>query len=134
MITLKDYFQGKDLLYRNLLTEEVTTNAQSLLVSVNKLLEFLKVTGAYPDPVSVSSGWRPNVVIQAVGGAKASYHLLGRAIDIRDPKGLLGYRILQDFPLLEEFGLWLEYPRFTAGWVHLDNGTRAARNIRTFIP
>lgn len=128
VITLADYFQGKDLIYRRLLTEETTKNAETLLSSVNSLLHFLKVSP------SVSSGWRPAPANEAAKGAKASYHLIGRAIDLRDPSGALGYNILQNYPLLDELGLWLEYPRFTNGWVHLDTGTRAARNIRTFIP
>lgn len=129
MITLKQYLKDRDALYRQELTDEILKNAQGLIEQVNTLLERLNITD-----VSVTSGWRPAVLNKVANGAKASYHLMGRAVDLGDITGRLGYQIIQNHQLLEELGLWLEYPRFTPGWVHLDNGTRAIRSVRTFIP
>ncbi len=129
MITLNEYLKDNALLYRPELTNEVLTNAQDLLLRVSKLLQQLKI----PPPL-ISSGWRPRAKNTAVKGAKGSYHMIGKAVDFSDPKGILGYQIIQNSTLLEEHGLWMEHLQATPVWVHLDTGTRAQRNIRTFRP
>lgn len=39
-------------------------------------------------PIAVISGYRTRAVNEAVGGAKASEHLYGRALDLAAPRGL----------------------------------------------
>lgn len=129
VITLKDYLKDNDILYRSELTDEVMKNAQDLLSRVNRFLAHM----LYLEP-KVSSGWRPKAKNTAVNGAKSSYHVIGKAVDLADPQGILGYRIQQNLNLLEDYGLWMEHLQATPTWVHLDTGTRASRNVRTFLP
>jgi len=132
-ISIEAYFQdpknGDDrrLKYPNDYTSEILENAKALLEKVNNLLIDLGVV-----TVVVSSGWRPATVNAAVGGAKKSLHMLGKAIDLRDSTGELDKLIESRPDLLKKYGLWLEDPSATKGWCHLDVGNRTDRPSRVF--
>ena len=112
------------------LTDEVRQNMQLLLAAVNPFLEALGITS-----VKVSSGFRPSAVNAATpGSAKRSLHMIGKAVDLEDPNNSLDKKIEAHPELLEKFGLWLESPKATPSWAHLDIGTRTARKIRIFLP
>ena len=53
VISLKEYFMGRDVSYKEEYTPEIEKNARALLSLVNRLLTDLNIT-----KVSVSSGWR----------------------------------------------------------------------------
>lgn len=111
------------------LTPEILSNATTLIDDVNKLLRSLGIT-----KVSVSSGFRPLGVNAKVGGSKASGHLRGLAVDLVDVDGTLATLIAANPRLLRQFGLFLENPKVTKGWVHLDKIKRADRPTRIFNP
>lgn len=130
MITLQEYYMGRDLEYpEEFESSGVADNARFLLHQVNGLLKSLDIEG-----VEVRSGWRPKDINAKVGGSSRSYHLVGRAIDIADPLGGLGIILSQNPEKLRAHQLWLEDPQKTKTWVHLDNGMRRDRESRIFLP
>jgi hypothetical protein len=131
MITPRDYFMGREEAHRAEITAEIIVNVQSLLEAVNNILSKIYFNRPFP---KVTSGWRPQAINSKVGGATRSLHLVGKAIDLEDNRGFLAYTIIQNFPLLKTFNLWLESPTHTKGWVHLDQGARWDRPIRMFLP
>lgn len=133
IIDLENYITGsgkyKDRLQSNELTKEVKDNAVVLLNKVNRLLKKLGITSA-----KVSSGFRPSAVNAATkGSAKRSLHMIGRAIDIEDPKHELYKKIEEKPELLKEEGLWMEHKDNAPTWCHLDDSTsRTDRPVRIF--
>lgn len=65
--------------------------------------------------------------------ALGSSHLYGCAVDIADPKGELAAWLRKNQHLLVAYGLWMEDPRYTKGWVHLSSYMPKSGN-RFFIP
>lgn len=129
IITLQDYWKGRDYKFQSELTDDIVTNAQQLLNRVNALLTDMHIV-----TVSVSSGWRPKEINDAYNGAKNSYHLSGRAIDIADHDRSISKELLERSFLLKKYDLWMEDPKFTPSWVHLDTGERPERDVRIFKP
>lgn len=126
MITVEDYFMGRQVLYPEYYTEEVQTNAQQLVDRVNQLLERMARNGVVPElsPSSgspVSSGWRPPPLNgHTPGAAPRSKHMSGQAIDLYDPEGVLDDWCMHYLPpMSHQIGLWLEHPSATKGWCHL---------------
>lgn len=129
MLTLKQYTMGRDKLYPEEWTLEIQANAEDLILRVNNLLKVI-----WSGEVVVTSGWRPLAINRKAGGAKRSLHMQGKAIDLKDNDGSLAAAILKKPELLLDFGLWLENPESTKGWVHLDRGQRSERLVRIFKP
>lgn len=133
IIDLENYITGsgkyKDRLQSNELTKEVKDNAVVLLNKVNRLLKKLGITSA-----KVSSGFRPSAVNAATkGSAKRSLHMIGKAVDIEDPKHELYKKIEEKPELLKEEGLWMEHKDNAPTWCHLDDSTsRTDRPVRIF--
>lgn len=133
LITLKDYWMGRDEKYSQDLSKEIKENAQELVTKVNAFLTELGVTEA-----KVSSGWRPKTINDATPGAsKGSAHLTGQAVDILDDKEQsLAKKVLENLDIAEKHGLWIEDPKRTIGknqnWLHLQ--TRKAKSGRVFTP
>lgn len=113
--------------YPNDYTNEILDNAKVLLEKVNALLSDHGILSC-----TVSSGWRPPSVNGAIGGAKKSGHMIGKAIDIRDGTGELDSLIASKPELLRKYGLFLEDPSATKGWCHLDYIERSDRPSRIF--
>jgi hypothetical protein len=88
----------------------------------------------YGKPIIVLSGARCAEHNAKVGGAKQSAHIEGRAVDIERSPALLGFCHAN----LEKFGLWMEDPNFTKGWIHLTDrpppGWKPGMSVRTFKP
>lgn len=80
----------------------------------------------------ISSGFRDKESNARVGGAKASAHLEGMAVDIFDPHGRLALFCVTNQDLLKHFQLWVENPNKTKGWVHIQ--TRPVPLHRIFEP
>lgn len=119
MITLKEYLMGRDKDFP--LDMLQAQNAADLLSRVNWLFGSLEIHA------KVSSGYRPSAINKKIGGAKMSTHTVCSGIDLHDPDGMLAAKMLDHLDLLEECGLWLENPRFTEKWVHLDIKQRKNR-------
>lgn len=129
IVTLEAYWKGRDVTFAKELSQEVIDNAIALLRRVNALLNAMHVAN-----VTVSSGWRPKEVNDMYGGAPKSYHILGQAIDIADHDKRLARELQERSWLLKEYDLWMEDPKFTHTWVHLDTGIRPERDVRIFKP
>lgn len=129
MITLADYYMGRDQTHADELTAALRADAALTVQRVNALLTKAKITTA-----RVSSGWRPLAINAATkNAAKASNHTRCRACDIADTKGALGRWCLSNLKELEAIGLWLEHPSKTPTWVHLQTvPPRSGRRI--FLP
>ena len=133
IIDLENYITGsgkyKDRLLSSELTKEVKDNAIFLLNRVNQLLKEFGIKTA-----TVSSGFRPSAVNAATkGSAKKSLHMIGKAVDIQDPKHEL-YKMIEAKPaLLKKYGLWMEHKDDAPTWCHLDCSTlRVDRDVRIF--
>ena len=133
IIKLDDYLtsSGKypDRMKSDECTKEVKDCAVILLNKVNQLLKKLGITS-----VSVSSGFRTSAANSAAkGSAKKSLHMIGKAVDIADPKHELYKKIEAQPELLKEFGLWMEHKDNAPTWCHLDCSTsRTDREVRIF--
>lgn len=133
IIDLENYITAsgkyKDRLISTELTKEVKDNAIVLLNRVNQLLKELGYTKA-----DVSSGFRPSAANAATkGAAKKSLHMLGKAVDIADPKHELYKKIEAKPELLKKYGLWMEHKEDAPTWCHLDcSSLRTDREVRIF--
>lgn len=132
MLTLKDYFMGRDVSCAKELTPEITANATELLMRINALLSDLNITN-----VQISSGWRPpSINANVKGAAKKSAHMTGLACDLKGQD--VAIAILKSPDLLKKYSLWLENPSHTSsssgGWTHLDMVQRSARPLQMFNP
>lgn len=97
-------------------TDEVRANALDLITRINYFLKDAK----YPKHVKQSSGFRPSEVnAKTKGASKKSGHMRGESTDLADPDRELALLCLSNLNLLEKHGLWMEDPKFTPGWCHL---------------
>ncbi len=141
MITLSQYYMGRDKTYSHELTSTLRANAEDLLSRVNELLEEYeygwphRILRYNPKTDSiVSSGWRPPAINRTVqGAAKGSKHMTCQAIDVFDPDDRLDNFCKNNFTLLRSVGLWLEIPSATPGWCHLQS-VAPASGYRMFKP
>lgn len=116
MITLRDYWMGRDQKYPDDLTPEIEGNAAELIDRVNLLL------AAFGETRKVNSGWRPpEVNAKTAGAAVKSKHMMGLAVDLADPDGDLDEWCMENESELERLQLWLEHPAATKGWCHLQS-------------
>ncbi|MCC8037005.1 MAG: D-Ala-D-Ala carboxypeptidase family metallohydrolase [Bacteroidales bacterium] len=88
------------------------TQVENLTRLVERVLD--PAREAYGGPIRVNSGYRCPQLNSAVGGAKRSYHLQGRAADLNTGTragNLRLYKILQSLPrselLWENNGTWI---------------------------
>lgn len=116
MIDLKAYWRGRDVSYSMELTEEIRANAERTVEAVNELL----VRSGHSDINLLNSGWRPRAVNESTANSGAkSTHISGQAADIPDSKRNLATWCVDNLDDLEEIGLWMEDPRWTPTWVHV---------------
>lgn len=138
MITLLDFYMGRDIKYRLELTPEIEQNAIVTIMRVNMLLSLFYATFPHIEHRVVNSGWRPVSVNQATPGAAIrSKHITGEACDLGDIDGALDTWIMENPEVLEECGLWHEHPAATKGWCHLQTSpyrSWTAGKSRTFYP
>ena len=120
---------GRMFKYKDEWTLEVHTNALDLIKRVNNLFNALEISVP-----PVTSGWRPAAINAKASGAKKSLHMVGKAVDLADSDGSIKEKILNKPYLLLDYGLWMEHPDATPGWVHLDTGVRSSRLIKVFKP
>jgi hypothetical protein len=114
MITLKDFYMGRDRRYAAELTDELRANAALTVQRANLLLARAGLKRV------VNSGWRPAAVNATVRNAsKRSKHMLCLAIDLGDDDDALDAWCMAHLKVLEEIGLWLEHPSATPRWCHV---------------
>ena len=124
VITLPDYWMGRDSRYRGELSLVIQSNAQELVSRVNALTALMVGVDfeLAQNGSLVTSGWRPEAVNAVTpGAAPKSKHMLGQAIDLYDPDGDIDEWCMANQQMLETFGLWLEHPSATKGWCHLQS-------------
>ena len=129
VITLADYFMGRDALHAAELSEELRANALLTVTRANALLKRAHVPG-----IVINSGWRPRAINATIPNATPrSKHLTCQAIDLKDEGDALDAWCMAHLGVLESLGLWLEHPDATPGWCHLQIiAPRSGR--RVFMP
>ena len=133
MISIEEYWMGRDQKYKGDLTHDISANAEVLLTTVNALLVYAMADGI--DVATVASGWRPPSVNDATSNAAAkSKHLTGHGIDLRDNRHqVFAHWCIKNLDLLEACGLWMEHPGWTPTWVHLQD-LPPGSGKRVYIP
>lgn len=121
MIRKDEILMGRDAEYP--LSDQFLVNLDQLLVAVNALRTL------YGKPMYVSSGYRPGKYNVAAGGASNSSHLSCQAVDFRDGDGAI--KTFCTPKILEQCGLYMEDPKHTPTWCHVQ--VRPTAN-RIFIP
>jgi len=124
MISLAQFFMGRDVTYKSALTPAVTANATDLLQRVNFLLEVFYAANPKAHARGVNSGWRPPALNASVkGAAPRSKHMTGQAIDVGDDDGALDAWLMTPLgqKALVEAKLWMEHPSATPRWCHLQS-------------
>jgi len=128
MLTLKDYYMGRDRLYPAELTAELRANAAVTVEKANALLARAGMKRG------VNSGWRPAGVNARIPNAsKRSKHMLCLAVDLGDDDNSLDTWCMTNLRALEEIGLWLEHPSATPRWCHVQTVPPRSGN-RVFHP
>lgn len=134
MITLSDYYMGRDKQYPSELTDEIIANAMHTIERANLLLAKHRAATNDTEIRKVTSGWRPRAVNGATpNAAPRSKHMTGQAIDISDPEGDLDEWCLANPEVLADLDLWQEHPAATKGWCHLQTVPPKSRR-RVFYP
>lgn len=124
MITIQNYYMGRDLTYGNELTKDKVLNAGTTVQRINALIIAFEAYGITLEnsPMSktpVSSGWRPAKINGITPGAAVrSKHMTCQACDLYDPEGDIDEWALAHPEVLERIGLWQEHPSATKGWAH----------------
>ena len=114
MVTLKDYYMGRDEQYADELTFVLRRHADVTVERVNRLLT------AFGESRTVNSGWRPKAVNALTPNAsKTSKHMTCEACDLEDADGDLDEFCFTVPQILTEIGLWQEHPASTKGWCHV---------------
>ena len=144
MITLADYYMGRDRSHGHLLGSDLQANAARTVETANALLVLAKTAGvtleAHPRTRSiVSSGWRPpDINAGTAGAALRSLHMRCLAIDLFDPDGDLDDWLFSVADtVLKDLGLWMEHPAATKGWAHVQlvpQGSYKRTGRRWFYP
>jgi hypothetical protein len=135
VITVEQYFMGRDKQFAGECNTEIVRNAEETVLRTNQLKQIAAATEGFVFPSDeVASGWRPAAVNDATcNAAKSSTHLSGEGLDTRDPERKFARWCLRNLHELERLGLWMEDPRWTPTWVHLQTRPPASGK-RVFIP
>jgi len=140
VITLHDYWLGRDITHSLQLGTDLRRNAARTVDAANAMLVLAKAAGVTLEQsprtgTIVTSGWRPADINAATpGAAMRSLHMTCEAIDLYDPDGDLDEWLLASADtVLRDLALWLEHPAATKGWAHVQ--TRPPRSgRRVFYP
>jgi LAS superfamily LD-carboxypeptidase LdcB len=120
MLTVSDYWMGRDAAYPDLLSNDLRAAATETVARANLLLSAYRSLTKDEEPRRVNSGWRPPSVNAATpNAAPRSKHMSGHAIDISDPEGDLDEWCMDNPEILQTIGLWQEHPSATKGWCHV---------------
>lgn len=136
MISLEDFYKGRDVTYASELTPEIQANAVVTVNRVNELLAAFYATQPEGSYRTVNSGWRPpDVNAATIGAAKNSRHLTGEACDLSDDDEALDDWLLTQpgVAAMVRIGLWQESPTTTPRWSHVQI-VAPASGRRVFLP
>jgi hypothetical protein len=135
VITLADFYMGRDVTYAIELTVDIRNNAAVTVARVNDLLADFYASQPQGSYRTVNSGWRPpEVNASTSGAARNSKHMTGQACDLSDDDEMLDSWLLgAGRPSLVRIGLWQESPNSTPRWSHVQIVAPASGN-RVFIP
>jgi hypothetical protein len=117
-----EYLKDRDTEYP--LPDQFKDNMVKLLNTISQIRE------KWGKPIHISSGYRPGRFNKAAGGATNSAHLSCEAVDLVDLDGSLA-KFCE--PLLQSLDLYMENPKRTPGWVHLQTRRTKSGN-RVFQP
>ena len=124
-ITRNEILMGREKEFP--LTAELEKNLEKLLKALNQFREI------YGKPMHVSSGYRPGAFNESAGGAKKSNHMICLACDFVDVDSSLDSYCVANQDILEQCGLYLEHPKWTNTWCHLQC-VKPASGKRIFVP
>lgn len=128
MITMQEYFNGRDIKYKEDYTDDILYNASGLLDKVNYLLD------RFGEDRRCNSGWRPKTVQMRINPkAPNSKHITADAIDIEDKDGKFKSWCMSNQDFLKATNLYMEHPDSTPTWVHLQQIPPKSKKI-VFIP
>lgn len=138
MITLTQYWMGRDATHPLDMTPQIEQNAICTIDLANRLLVLAKASGvALSETLDwgiVASGWRPpEVNARTEGASQTSKHMTGEAIDLYDPTGSLDRWMYENPSVLKDLGLWQEHPSATPRWAHVQTVPPHSGN-RVFYP
>ena len=122
MITVDEIIKGKPV------TPGILLNIVELVARLNV------VRLAYDKPMIINSGLRTKADQMRINPkAPNSAHVEGMAADIRDADGQLKKWLAENMEVLELANLYMEDPKATPTWVHLQTRPPRSGN-RTFKP
>ena len=124
-IAREEILMGRDKQFP--LTKELEVNLELLLSRLNMFQEI------YGKPMTVSSGYRPSSYNTDAGGAKKSNHMVCLACDFVDLDSSLDSFCVANQDVLEKCGLYLEHPKWTKTWCHLQVA-KPISGKRIFVP
>lgn len=139
MITLDQFWMGRDKTHALILGTDLRANAARTVEAANKLLILAKGAGVPLKPNAttgmVRSGWRPPDINGATSGAsKTSLHMQCLAVDLEDVGGkLAAWCFANADTVLRDLALWLEHPSATPSWCHVQLKPPGSGN-RVFRP
>lgn len=125
MITVEEVLMRREEEFP--LTKTLLVNLATTMAAINY------IRGVYGKPLALSSGYRPDYYNKQAGGATKSPHLTCEAVDVLDSGGEFTKWCLDNLTELAKAGLYMEDPKYTVGWVHLQTRRPASGN-RVFIP
>lgn len=141
MITLQDYWMGRDVEYPLAMSPDIEREAIRTCELATKLMAIARTAGLkfplHPRNKShVSSGWRPPALNAVTpNAARKSLHMTAQAVDIYDPEGRLDDWLMTDDGqrTIKDLGIWMEHPAATPGWSHIQTRPPKSGN-RVFRP
>lgn len=111
-ISMSDFLMGRAKLED--LSEELIGNANTIVPRANQLLD------AFGSSRGCNSGYRTSSDQDRINpGAPLSKHTICAAIDLEDKDGKLKAFCLANLQVLESIGLWIEDPKATPTWLHI---------------
>lgn len=127
-ISKDEILMGRDKKYPKDYTKQISDNIDQLLIPINKIRD------AYGSSMIVNSGWRPpSINLSTPGAAVHSKHMIGLAVDISDPNGVLMKWVLQNLQLLKDLNIYCEDFSWTPNWLHFQlGGPKSGKRI--FVP
>lgn len=125
LITREEILMGRDNGFP--LNNILEANLRALLIALNKFRNI------YGKPMVVSSGYRPGKYNANAGGLKNSNHKILLACDFKDADSSIDSYCIANLEVLSECGLYLEHPKWTNRWCHLQIA-RPSSGKRIFIP
>lgn len=134
VITMDEYWLGRDTLYAAEWDQDIQKNGAVTVLRANELLRIYRTATRSTEEHQVTSGWRPAIINMSTrGAAPRSKHLTAQAVDLADIEGTLDDWCLKNPQVLASIGLWQEHPASTKSWIHIQIVPPKSGN-RVFYP